>query len=117
MKGRYTRLLSVCHSDGQKVYAIITQQGISQVNIEVRYIEAVKQDAPPFANNGVIRFNIERKQIKEVIASLTKYIETLFLKELGQENVTSEDIYSSLGIRAKQRGNKKSSNRDPKSTS
>ena len=107
MARRYSRTLNVSTPDGERIYAIVTQ-GLDTAHIEVRFLEVVKKDNPPFASNGVIRFNAPKGKIKEIYKALTNYLESLFLKELSEEGEVNEDIYSSLGIDVKSRRGKKS---------
>ena len=107
--GRYTKRLKVTSPNGEPVYAVITQ-GLDTAHIEVRPLPVVQKDNPVFAQNGLIRFNVDKKKFKEAINGLTNYIESLFLKEMG-EGETDESIYSSLGIDRKPRGTKDASKR------
>lgn len=108
MGNRYTKRLKVSDPNGVPVYAII-RPGLNTSNVEVRYLEVVAKDNPPFANNGVIRFNVSKGKFKNAIQALTNYIETLYLKELDKGIVINEDIYTSIGIeRTKSGGNKSS---------
>ena len=68
----------------------------------------MQKDNPIFAQNGLIRINVKRGDFKETLKSLTNYIESLFLKEMGEGEV-NEDIYTSLGVVGQRRGIEKSS--------
>lgn len=91
MVRKYTKPLRVATPEGRRIIAFITQMD-DNIRIEVPYLEVVEKDNAPFSDNGIIRFNIPRKQYAETIQILTKYIEDLFLKGMADE-----DIYRSLG--------------------
>ena len=103
--GRYRRNLKVSTPEGERLYALITPVGAT-VHIEVRPLEAVQKDNPPFAVGGVIRFYVTRDKYKEVLIGLTNYLETLMLKELDKEIEIDESLHTSLGIDPKRRSNK-----------
>lgn len=98
----YSRLLRVATPNGERIRANIVQMG-DNVRIEVRPLEVVKKDDPPFAQNGVIRFQIPSSKYKDTIATLTQYLEDLFLKGMADE-----DIYTSLGAKPKRKRTKRS---------
>ena len=102
MVPNYARPLKVSAPDGERIYAKVFQLG-DNIKIEINYLEVVKKDDPPFAHNGVITINVPRKKYSETIASLTQYLEDLFLKGMADEN-----IYTSLGVKPKSRRTKKS---------
>jgi hypothetical protein len=113
MSRRLTKQLRVSSPDGKPVYAIVTPQ-METVHIEVRYLDVVAKDDPPFSRNGVIRFtcrrlaNRDQPGYKAVMNQLTQYIESLYLKEMDEENKVDENIYSSIGAKSKPRRIKKS---------
>jgi hypothetical protein len=97
--------LKVSTPEGEPIYAIITpvQQGV--VHVEVRPLEVVQEDNPPFSVNGVIRFRAPTGQkFKEIMINLTNYLESLFLKDMAKD----ENIYSSLGVKPQPRRNTQS---------
>lgn len=98
---QYAKPLKVSSPDGDRIYANILSSG-KDVRIEVAYLEVVKKDDPPFAHNGVITFMTTREKYQQTIIALTKYIETLFLKGMA-----NEDIYTSLGAEPPVRRTKK----------
>jgi len=102
MRVSHARPLKVSTPDGKRIYAKILRLG-DNIRIEINYLEVVKQDDPPFAHNGVITISVPRNKYVEIIATLTQYLEDLFLKGMADEN-----IYTSLGVKPKSRGNKKS---------
>lgn len=101
MASQYARPLKVSTPEGKRIFAKIFRNG-DNVRIEVNYLDVVKKDDPPFAQNGTIRFNVPRTRYVQTIASLTKYLEDLFLKGMADE-----DIYSSLGAKPQPRRAKK----------
>lgn len=103
---RYRRNLKVATPEGEKLYALITPVG-DTVHIEVRPLEAVQKDNPPFAIGGVIRFYAPRPKYKEVLTGLTSYLESLMLKELDKEIEVDESIHTSLGVDPKRGRDKK----------
>jgi len=102
MRGIYSRTLKVSTPDGQRIIAVISRSGNKPI-IEIPYLEVVKKDNPPFASNGVIRFSCEQKNYSNVIATLTQYLEDLFLK-----GMSNESVYTGLGVKPKSRRTKKS---------
>ncbi len=102
MRTGYAHPLKVSNPKGERIYAKILRLG-DNVRIEINYLEVVKKDDPPFAHNGVITISVSRKKYSETIATLTQYLEDLFLKGMADEN-----IYTSLGAKPKSRGIKKS---------
>jgi len=66
------------------------------MRIEVDFLDVVKKDDPPFAEDGVIIFTVERKDYEETIIKLEKYLEDLFLKGMADE-----DLHRSLRIEPK----------------
>jgi hypothetical protein len=101
MVKQYARLLKVSSPEGKKIYAKIFRIG-DNAKIEINYLDIVKTDDPPFACNGVIRLNVPTIKYKETIDRLTKYLESLFLKGMADE-----DIYTGLGAKPKSRRTKK----------
>ncbi len=97
----YSKPLKVSEPDGQRVYARVKRIG-NNVDIEVSFLEIVKEDDPPFATNGVIHFTCLQKQYAEVITVLTQYLEDLFLKGMA-----NEDIHTLLGTKPKSRRDSK----------
>lgn len=83
---RMLKPLKVSTPEGKRIYANVFKVG-DQVTIEVSFLEQVKKDAPPFANNGVIRFKCEQKDYVGAMQTLTKYLEDLFLKGMVNENI------------------------------
>jgi hypothetical protein len=106
MPKRYPKALKVSKPNGERIYANITPVR-DAVHIEVGFLEAVQKDNPPFAQNGIIRFQVPKATYKETLGKLTSYIESLLLKELDEEEKVNEDIYSSLGIKPSSGRNKK----------
>lgn len=98
----YAKPLKVSTPEGERIYASITKVP-DRVIIEVRPLEVVKEDDPPFAHNGVIRFSCKRENYSETIKILTQYLEDLFLKGMADES-----IYRGLGVKSKSRRTKKS---------
>ena len=98
----YIRPLKVSTPEGKRIEAeIIRMQDYVQVAIP--FLDAVKKDDPPFAKDGVIHFPVERSKYEETIVKLEKYLESLFLKGMGDE-----DLHRSLGVKLKSGGVKKS---------
>lgn len=97
----YTKPLKVCHSNGEIIIARIFPFG-DKVKIKIKYIKEVEEDNPKFANDGRINFNCSKNNYNNVIKKLTSYLENLFLKGIGNEN-----IHTGIGVPNVKRGNAK----------
>ena len=74
--------LKVSKPDGERIYAFIYPNGEGRI-IEVGYLAVVAKDKPPFARQGVIRFNVPNANYAQGIEKVEKYLETLLLKEMN----------------------------------
>ena len=101
MRGSYSRPLKVCSPEGVRVVANIMRHG-ERVQIEIAPLEVVRKDDPPFAHDGLIRYNCTVEKYRDAIRLLTRYLEDLFLKGMADEN-----IYSGLGAKSKPRRTEK----------
>lgn len=98
MMGSYRLPLSVCDLSGRIIEAQITQVDSEHNRIYVPYIKAVEKDGMEGSFNGEIRRIYNRANHKAVVKNLTKYLETLFLKELSDEdNNPSSSIGTDTG--------------------
>jgi len=91
----YIRPLNVSTPKGQRVEAKIARFD-EVMQIQVDFLDVVKKDAPPFAEDGVINFAVDREEYEETIIKLEKYLEDLFLKGMADE-----DLRRSFGIELK----------------
>ncbi len=94
----YKKPLKVSNTKGLRIEALITPMR-EFVNVKLSFIEAVKKDKPSFAKEGVIALDVSKKNYTLMIIMIEKYLETLFLKELN-----NEDRDSSIGIDYESRG-------------
>ena len=88
----YKKLLKVRDKNKKQIFAKI-YPGQENVQIVVDYLEQVEKDKPPFANKGIIKIQVKKTEYAQrdnegitVIDRLTKYLESLFLKELADED-------------------------------
>ena len=96
MTKSYKMLLKVSTPDKVRVEATVYQLNNRQRALHLPYLKSVEQDSPEFAKNGKIKlvYGVEKHTL--VIARITKYLESLFMKELEDANndtkSESEDI-------------------------
>lgn len=103
MVRNYTLPLKVCDPSGKRISVSVTQMG-ERVRIESDFIKAVELDKPAFSKGGIIRITVNRKDYSATKEKLTKYLEDLFLKELG-----NADRNTGHGNTGNGGGNKKTS--------
>ena len=107
MDRRYQKPLNVVGPDKKQVVAVIARAG-TNIIIEVPYYEAVKDDGPGFANNGLIRIVVQdHHKYMPTVELVTKYLESVF-----KEGFAHEDIHTGLGaIPPKRRAKRNDPNR------
>lgn len=96
----FKKPLKVSTPEGRRIFANIYQG--ADITIEIPFLEVVKKDKPAFAKKGIIRFSIEQSKYKDAITKIEKYLETLFLGELENDNTGT-----SVKAKSKPRRNKK----------
>lgn len=99
MKNSYRKPLGVSTPEGKRIIATVTPLGKGIVKIQLPYLEAVKKDGTKNGRLGVIT---NRRNYGDAITKITRYMESLFLKEMSNDN-------SDTGKRAKNK-----SGRNPK---
>lgn len=103
---KYSKPLNVSNTKGQRIVALVYPI-FNDVVIKLPYIEEVEKDNPSFAYKGIITIKCIKSKYKNVVVTLTQYLEDLFLK-----GIANEDIYTSLGItNVKGRNDKQDSGR------
>ena len=105
------RPLKVSTPEGKRIMLHSFRSGPELVVLEVPFLEVVKKDDPPFAANGIIRFNVKRSTYSKSVEALTSYLESLFLIELGKKEEVDESLYSSLGAKPNIRRTKSSNSK------
>ena len=105
----YTRRLKVCDPDGKVVKATIEQRDDKYNRLVVRLPDSIRKKATaPFIKKGKITFTYERENHKEAIKKVEKYLESLFLGELEDEDNNTSKSSKSNARRGKKSANSKS---------
>lgn len=90
---KYTRRLSVCDTKGNPIDITVVYAG-GIATLVTPAIPAAKKDRKKFKHtdkNGVIKIKVEQSAYGQTIEMLTKYFESLFLKELDNDSKNTGD--------------------------
>lgn len=116
MAQSYRKLLKVSFPNGKGIFATIHYHN-SIANIRVDKLDVVKEDGQ--FPSGIIHFQTSQASYKDAISKVEKYIESLLLKEMGEENAsrdTSDEFLAITGRTKKSRSKGKAGKSERKGT-
>ena len=86
----YDLPLKVASPEGDTVVAKVKQIDAFKNVIAIPHMEIVEKDDPEFSKKGVISIVYLRKNHREIVTKITKYLEDLFIVEMKNEGNNSK---------------------------
>ena len=117
MMNSYKLNLKVCDTKGLRITAKVYQLSETVNKITVKAPEAVIKDNPPFLKGNELVIAYDRKDHKKAVDKITTYLESVFMKELyNEDNNTSEQNRPNTGRNKKSSKSRTATKSEGKST-